>query len=230
MLGVILVFVALYLRAQWLSLDRPLTGQNLLGLGGAALVTGLGMLLLPLGAWVMQRWFGQRVGWLGMWRAFFLAQLAKYLPGGFWSIPGRAILYHRQGIPALESGTLVALEMVGLLAGAGVVGLLGVPVFLPQIVPHWGVAVPVTLGGIALAVLMLALARRRWARLGEALRRIPALALAQVCLTYALNWVVLGVAFALIPLALGHPFDRSCPSRWPSSPACWRVCYGHWPK
>lgn len=88
------VFVALYLRAQWALLEQPLLPAHILGLVGAGVLTTVGMGLLPFNSWVMQRWFGQRVGAVAMWRSFFVAQLAKYLPGGFWSIPGRAILYH----------------------------------------------------------------------------------------------------------------------------------------
>lgn len=151
--------------------------------------------MLPYNSWQMQRWFGYQLSAYTMWRSFYIAQFVKYLPGGFWSIPGRAVLYHRSGIPAVESGTLVILEILGMVLGSCLVALLSIPVFLPLLIEH---AIPATLilitGTVALGIL-LRLTRKRWYPAIHRVRLVPFL---YACIIYALNWIVLGIAFALL--------------------------------
>jgi uncharacterized membrane protein YbhN (UPF0104 family) len=200
-IAILLYFVVRYFDSQWSQLDwsRLRVDWGLLALGLLAHVVGMG--LLPLASWCMQRWMGFHVAAIDMWQAFFLAQMAKYLPGGFWSLPGRAVLYHRQGLTAIESSALVLLEVLGMLCGAGVVGLLSLPVFL-ALVPDTGL---IALFAAAAAVMSLIGLRYLLPRLrgfGVALRRLSVRGFAALVLIYALNWLVLGAAFGLLALAV----------------------------
>ncbi len=202
-------FVLRYLHTQWSQLDVTLTPDDWLRLAAAQGLFIVGMGLLPLNSWLMQRWFGYVLAPVTMWHSFYVAQLAKYLPGGIWSIPGRALLYRRGGIPSLESGTLVALEMLGMIAGAGTVGLLSLPVFLPLVAPHLGWVAAAGLTAVVAAGVGIYALRMRLKPAADALRRIRPAALLAVCAVYGLNWVVLGLAFAVIPSALHQPLDAA---------------------
>lgn len=197
-------FLLRYLQSQWAQLETESLTPNWPMLGLSLLIYCVGMALLPYNSWRMQRWFGYSLSAYTMWRSFYIAQFVKYLPGGFWSIPGRAVMYHRSGIPAVESGTLVILEIFGMIIGSSIVALLSLPVFLPLLVDHLLVAALLfTAGTVGLAVLLY-LTRRRWY---PAISRVPPVPFLYACGIYAVNWIVLGVAFVLVAPGLNLPIQ-----------------------
>lgn len=201
-IAVLLYFVARYFDSQWSQLDwsRLRVDWGLLAFGLLVYVVGMG--LLPLGSWFMQRWMGFHVAALDMWQAFFLAQMVKYLPGGFWSLPGRAVLYHRQGLTAIESSALVLIEVIGLLCGAGIVGLLSLPLLL-ALVPDTGVIILVAAAGAVIGLIGLRYLLPRLRGFGTALRRLSVRGFGGLVVIYTFNWLVLGAAFGMMTLAVG---------------------------
>lgn len=194
-------FVWRALEANWSRLDLTLTPAHLGGLGVVLMAYTAGMMTLPWGAQVMQRWYGRAMSPHAMWRAFFVSQLSKYLPGGIWSVLGRAFFYQQAGLPPRETGALVLLELIGLVIAAVLVGLLGVPALWPwvQATDGW-LVLAIALAG-AVGVAGATLTRRRWlpAFAGVRLRDFVG-----VCLRYVVTWLMLGAAFGLVVLALGQ--------------------------
>lgn len=191
-----------YLQSQWTQLEFEFLSPNWPVVALSLLTYCIGMALLPYNSWQMQRWFDYRLSAYTMWRSFYIAQFVKYLPGGFWSIPGRAVLYYRSGIPAVESGTLVILEIFGMVIGSCLVALLSLPVFLPLLIEH---AIPAALSlivGIVALGIVLRLTRKRWY---PAINRVSPMSFLYTCGIYALNWIVLGTAFALLAPGLNLP-------------------------
>jgi len=198
------IFVGRYLTTYWKQLDFTMTPENIRLLIVALVLYCVGMLMLPIGAWVMQRWLGYRLTAMVMWRSFYLAQLSKYLPGGIWSIVGRAFLFTQNGISRQDSGALVILEIIGLVMGSAVVGLFSLPVLLPLVLQAelWVfiLLILLFLGGVAVLYIF----RQRWL---PAFKAVKLLSFAAVCGIYALNWVLLGFAFAFISIALKLPLS-----------------------
>lgn len=201
-IALLLYFVARYFESQWSQLDWSRLRVDWGMLAFALLVYGIGMGLLPLGSWFMQRSMGFHVAALDMWQAFFLAQMAKYLPGGFWSLPGRAVLYHRQGLTTIESSALVLIEVLGLLCGAAIVGLLSLPLLL-ALVPDTGVIILVAVAAAVVGLIGLRYLLPRLRGFGAALRRLSVRGFAGLVVIYTFNWLVLGAAFGLLTLAVG---------------------------
>ena len=141
-------------------------------------------------------------------RIWFLANLARYVPGNVWSFVGAVELARRDGVPRHATLALMALTQ-GLAVGTAL--LIGLPVLLVEHARLGSVAA--TGAGVALLVIAVgalaakplgALLRRRYP--GVHLRDLvpsPAMA-AGLALGYAVYWVVTGLAFAAFTRSL-HP-------------------------
>lgn len=57
--------------------------------------------------------------------SYFVSQIAKYLPGGIWAIPGRMVIYELQGVQRARSVVSVLRETTALYAGAALVAFIG---------------------------------------------------------------------------------------------------------
>jgi hypothetical protein len=192
------VFAVRYLYTQWQQLDLTETPVNWPTLAAAQLLYCIGMGMLPLGSWFMQRWFGYELTPLQIWRSFYMAQLSKYMPGGIWSIVGRVVLFRRNGVSPMDSTALMMLEIIGLVIGSCVVGLLSLPVFWPLLA---GTDVPAALLlalGFFASLGIVYLTRSRWM---PAFRGVQLLPFIGVCAIYAVNWLILGFAFMMIAAA-----------------------------
>ena len=157
------------------------------------------------------RWWSARLAPLPALRMFFLANLARYIPGGIWQFTGLAALALEQGIsPAAAAGAVLVQQLV-LLATGLLFALVLAPAFLG---PQLG-ALPPTVTGLAgaagLAVLMIVFP---WAlpRLKGRLERITgrplplphasATGFAAYVAASALGWVAYGIAFWLFARSL----------------------------
>lgn len=143
-------------------------------------------------------------------RIWFLANLARYVPGNVWSFVGAVELAKREGVA--RRTTLATMALTQLLS-VGVALLVGLPVLAAE----WArLGRPALYGAVAVAVLAaLALAFRR--RLGALLRRrypgveaadlVPAPGTAVLLgAGYACYWAVTGLAFAALVRSV-HPLD-----------------------
>jgi hypothetical protein len=57
--------------------------------------------------------------------SYFVSQIAKYLPGGIWAIPGRMVIYELQGVQRASSVVSVLRETTAFYTGAAMVAFIG---------------------------------------------------------------------------------------------------------
>lgn len=127
---VILIFAIRYLHQQWGRLSQEDFQINAGWLMMAVGLFVLGLNLLPIGSWMIIRYLGGGVPLRTIWQVFFLGQLAKYLPGGIWSLPGRMFLYNQRGLSREQSLETVFWETGLMVVGATIVAVAGLPLLL----------------------------------------------------------------------------------------------------
>ncbi|MEQ8672050.1 MAG: lysylphosphatidylglycerol synthase domain-containing protein [Aggregatilineales bacterium] len=211
----LLIFVGVYLRDQLAQLrDNPLAiNWTMLIFAQIGMTIGLG--LLPLGSLLILRDLEENQRPFVIWRAFFISNIAKYLPGSIWALPGRMFLYQRAGVPTAKSVIAVFWEVLLMVTGAGITALLSL-----RLVTHYlpsGLVFSVIFGGIVLVVIgVLSLRSEKFInwlksqKLPSILRRLldrPDLWLSlpqilMVIFVYIVAWVVIGLSFAGIVYAI----------------------------
>lgn len=83
------------------------------------------MFLIGIVPWVSLRNLEEA---FSLWKAggiYFFTQLFKYLPGGFWAMPGRMGVYRFFGVGGAKSIVSVLREMFAIFLGGAVIALLG---------------------------------------------------------------------------------------------------------
>jgi hypothetical protein len=164
---------------------------------------GSARLALFLALALALRAFGYSLDYRDAFRGYFLAQPAKYLPGGVWVLPGRALALSEVGVKVVHSGAAQVIEGCFMPVGA-------VVVFTPYLI--FGDTGPMPVAGVAacfvaaaaLLCLHPALFNRTatWIlrRLGQAAVevRLSARIVISMLLTYVGFWVVAGVGFYLL--------------------------------
>lgn len=205
--ALVLFLAGIYLRDRWQDIEVYASEIKWLDVGVAAIGFSFGMALLPVGSWFLFRYGGFEISAKEIWQAFYLSQVAKYLPGSIWSLPGRVYLYSRFGVPLSQSTAIVAWETGLMLMGAAVlVALFPSLTFGASFLPITLVAI------VGLLLIVLLIARRlampsflEWTQTGTRVKR-PLATLASFTPTakqiialigvYALTWLALGLAFA----------------------------------
>lgn len=123
------VFVALYLRRNWASLNEyswhldPLAGGASVALLLASLVWGV-----QLWRMVVRRMGGTPPGLLALSRVWFLSSLARYVPGKIWQLVGAAGLVDRERMSGPLTGASLLVHMGFVLAAACLTAVLLSPV------------------------------------------------------------------------------------------------------
>lgn len=144
-------------------------------------------------------------------RAFFLANLARYVPGAVWQFAGLAALAAAQGVPPIAATAAVLWQQAALLATGLALALALAPVALAPVFQRLGVDVPSLgvrlMGALALVALitallpwMLAPLRRLVARRFRDVKAVPHASHGQLAgyLTLTtLGWIGYGVAFSI---------------------------------
>jgi uncharacterized membrane protein YbhN (UPF0104 family) len=135
-------------------------------------------------------------------RIWFLANLARYVPGNVWSFVGAVELARREGVARSRTLAVMALTQV---LSVGVALLAGLPVLLAE---RARLGRPALLGAVAVAVVAAGAAVFRRQLLGLARRRLPGLdpgalvpapgTVALLTVGYAAYWAVTGLAFAAL--------------------------------
>lgn len=204
-LAVLLLFVARYIAGQWASLRDTATLQVHWPLLMAAQVgTLIGLALLPLGAWLTLRFVGLPLEGRIVWRAFFVSNMAKYLPGSIWALPGRAFLYQRNQLTVAASITIVVWEVALMCAGAGVVALLSLRLiqhYIPAIILLVGVLFAVMIGSGVL-LLLKTRAQTLLVRVFPHALRLTLPQMMVVALAYCISWICIGLSFACLVAAV----------------------------
>jgi uncharacterized membrane protein YbhN (UPF0104 family) len=135
-------------------------------------------------------------------RIWFLANLARYVPGNVWSFVGAVELARREGVARSRTLAVMALTQV---LSVGVALLAGLPVLLAE---RARLGRPALLGAVAVAVVAAGAAVFRRQLLGLVRRRLPGLdpgalvpapgTVALLTVGYAAYWAVTGLAFAAL--------------------------------
>jgi glycosyltransferase 2 family protein len=205
--GVVAVCVAVALRSQWREVAAAEWHFAPGALTLATILLGLSYVLV---AWLWGMALATRTP-LGVRRGariWFLANLARYVPGSVWSYVGAVELARREGANRHETLAIMALTQA---LSVGVAVLIGLPVLAGE---RASLGRAVLFGGAAVVggVVLLVAARRPLLRLlarrfpGVSLRDLvppPALA-ARLTAGYVLYWAVAGLAFAVFVRSL-HP-------------------------
>jgi uncharacterized membrane protein YbhN (UPF0104 family) len=105
------------LRAYDWQLDLPRAGLGLFLLLVA-------FALLPLAFQQILAGLGQPIRYTHAYYGFYISQLAKYLPGRVWVVPGRALALKPYGVDAVSSS-------FGMLVESFVLAITGLVVFVP---------------------------------------------------------------------------------------------------
>jgi uncharacterized membrane protein YbhN (UPF0104 family) len=122
-LGAIL-FTLIYVVNQWQEIAVYLDRIRWIDIGVASVLFVIGMTLLPLGVVLGFQFMHYEVAIPAIYRAYALSQIAKYLPGSVWALPGRIFLYNRIGIPASVGINNLMAELILMIAGAAIVAIL----------------------------------------------------------------------------------------------------------
>ena len=147
----ILYFMIVYLQDQWEQIedDPPTVNLAVLALAQLGIVVGM-VGIQPIGTLLAIRGLDGRLNAAEVWQAFFIGQIAKYLPGSLWSLPSRGFLYNQRGLPAKNSFEVVLWE-TGLAVVAAAILFIGA---LPML---WGYTylplIVLEIGGFSVAFL-----------------------------------------------------------------------------
>jgi glycosyltransferase 2 family protein len=113
-----LLFLLANLTKNWQALLSFEWEFDLLRSFGAILCLVAAFGLLPVASQQSLRGLGYRLDYKAAYHGFFIAQLAKYLPGGFWVIPGRILAFKKYNVGIAVSSISVVIELL-LLVVAG---------------------------------------------------------------------------------------------------------------
>lgn len=120
------------LYKQWIEVK---TALNTIDWGYVAVGTLVQLAALPLMgliSWIVLLYLNSRQTMMKTSGIYFISQIAKYLPGGIWAFPGRAVAYQAIGVDKVASILSVMREVIVLFLGAAVMGLLGLLQGLPM--------------------------------------------------------------------------------------------------
>lgn len=213
------VFVFVYLRQQWQTLQtedlRVNWGVFLIAQTG--MCVGLGM--LPYGSWLSLAYLGDKRSMVEVWRTFYVSGIAKYLPGSVWALPGRVFLYQRAGITPITGVAALVWEMSILVVSAFAVSMLSLGLaahYIPLEVLV-GLLAAAALSALGLVVVL------RWGFGWQQVKRLipervrrgildPEIRLTfpqaiTIFLVHVAAWVVLGLAFTGMAYAVSPTFE-----------------------
>ncbi|MEM1029192.1 MAG: lysylphosphatidylglycerol synthase domain-containing protein [Myxococcota bacterium] len=205
--GGLLVYVGYTVKSQWAAAGPvPFPSVGWLAASVATLILYYAMIL--------ENWrsvmaaLGARLARGAAFRIVFVANLAKFLPGGIWNLVGRVALCRAAGVPVAAATVSVVVELtaqVAAMAAMAVVGWSGaVEPLLPfgrsAMLPLVGLVVAGTHPRMVNGVLATAerLTGRSFPRMEIRYR-----AMLGLLVRYMGAWAVLCVAFALFGRALG---------------------------
>jgi glycosyltransferase 2 family protein len=211
-----LVFVILTLVHDWRPAASALDRANLFWLVPACVLAATATVLT---AW---RW-GSALAAVGGRRgppsrvigAFFVGEIAKYVPGGIWNVVGRSELARRDGRPRAVAYASVILSLVAwyLAAAISALVLVALALALSDVGNSWWplVVVVVVLGAV---VLHPAVHRRLLSIVQRVLRRrleLDALPRWGTCVRLVASYVPTWVCIAAATTMVAHALDAHAP-------------------
>lgn len=200
-------FVIFSLITNWQAM-RTYTWQiHFAKLGLSLLILLIAFTLLPLASQRVLAGLGCSVSYRTAYYGYFVSQLAKYLPGGLWIVPGRALVLQKFKVNPISSSVGTIVETCGLI-------ITGVIMFIPYLLFLSGERFKETwyLAGGIVVLILIALQPKvfnpliRWfqARLGhkDVVIKLSWHHLISVLLIDLAFWCVTGAAFILLTLSI----------------------------
>jgi len=195
----VLALIARSLARNWAAFQSVHVTLDLnIGWLAASVLVVLLTYAIQIESWrQMLRGWAQHLGYWDAARAWFLANLGRYIPGKVWSVAGLVVLAERAGVRR-SAAAVSAFAMQAVVLGTGVV-------LTAIATPH--AASPVLLGVSVLAALVLigVLAWRRSAEwlgaLADAKSPLPPLPISAIIASSGLmllSWVTFGASFWML--------------------------------
>lgn len=204
--AVVVVFVTRRVARQWSELASL---RATIHVDWALMASSAGVVLLSYAVliWTWQRTvraWGEQLGFGDAARIWFISNLGRYIPGKIWQIGAMGMLAQRAGVsPIAAVGSSLVVSIVNVLAGIAVAVLCGVGDFGQ---PAWAIpaAIALALGVVAAPWLLPYVGRAAsWAlRRDISLPRLPHAAVWSAAAGCAVAWLLYGVAFRLLHVAL----------------------------
>jgi len=117
-----LFFLGQRLLTNWQEIKIAISDIRTSYLWIALIVMAASFLLRPVGFYIFLRVSSSKVSYFQNFRAMFISQLAKYLPGGIWVYPSRVILFTQSGVDAGTSSLGLIFESITLVLSSIIAG------------------------------------------------------------------------------------------------------------
>jgi hypothetical protein len=202
----VLVFVGMQMSVHWVEI-RALPGTitidwALMGVSGLAVLASYAVLI-----WTWQRMvnaWGERLGFAEAARIWFISNLGRYLPGKIWQIGAMGLMAQQAGVSATAAvGSSLVIAIINILAGSAVAFAFGAR---DLGAPSWALpAVVIAVVLTAATPWLLPVATRAAAKLLKREIKTPELPASSVWIAAvgcAIAWVLYGVAFHFMQIAL----------------------------
>ncbi len=212
-------FMAQYVQTQWDQISHNPPQVNWLILLVAQLGIMISMGIQPFGTWLIIKNLNGTLSKPQVWQAFFIGQVAKYLPGSVWSLPSRGFLYNQRGLDSKRSIETVIWETGLAVVAATLVGILTIPLFtnsvyLPLIFLEIGGFSTIFLGS---SILLRRTKINLWLRnripfstsLLNIYPHLPIWIMLKALAFYIVQWLLMGISFIGILIALEAPLSLS---------------------
>jgi uncharacterized membrane protein YbhN (UPF0104 family) len=111
---------------RWIEFEQVMKNLRWEGAAAAQMLFLFVILLMGMVPWMSLRALGITLSSITSVATYFLSQAPKYLPGGFWAIPGRVAIYSTLGIDLSRSIVSVFRETTAIYLGAALVAFLGI--------------------------------------------------------------------------------------------------------
>ena len=172
-----------------------------------------GLVLLWAGS---LRWWGASMHAMAALRVFFLANLARYVPGGVWQFAGLAAMSAAEGVPPVAATAAILFQQSALLVTGATLALALAPIVLEPVLARLGVSLPsqamrltvavgVGVALIALLPLVLPTLRRAIEPRVRDVRAVPLVTTPQLAVyigcTFA-GWIGYGLSFMVFAHAV----------------------------
>jgi len=152
--------------------------------------------------------WGERLGWGDAARIWFISNLGRYVPGKVWQIGAMGVLAQERGVsPLAATGSAIVVNMVSVIAGAGVVVATGGRV-LARYAGEVAALAAVLVAALIVLPLGVTLALRLYRRLTGrelSLGALPPRALFVALVGTSAAWLLYGIAFRWFALGAGAP-------------------------